>query len=481
MSTTITGTAARLRALAERWSSASAAERANAQSYLIELAEALDVERPRPAGSGYEFEFPIKVTSRDTGAESTNFIDLYRAGHFALEAKDAELAGRDDLALRKAFGQVRGYLGSIPHERPPYIMVLDVGRTLVAWDRWSGDYGGFKAGRRIDLATLADHPDETALLRDIWEQPHARDPRRTSAAVTQEIATRLAELAAALEDRGHAQESVARFLMRCVFTMFAEDVGLLPDEPFRRIIDEVAMESPAEFAEAATDLWRAMDAGKRFGHRKLLRFNGHFFRDAEALPLTRDDLALLLRAARADWKHVEPTIFGTLLVRALDPEERHRLGAEYTPRAYVERLVRPTVEEPIRERWKLVETEVLGLKGTGKKKDVETALLRLREFHGWLRGLRFLDPACGSGNFLYVTLPAVKRIELEVIRTIEELSKGQGELRVEEVDPSQFFWIEVKPWAREIAELTLWIGFHQFWRAPPRAAAGADPSRHRDA
>lgn len=171
----------------------------------------------------------------------------------------------------------------------------------------------------------------------------------------------------------------------------------------------------------------------------------------------------MLEAARADWQHVEPSIFGTLLVRALDPEERHRLGAEFTPRAYVERVVRPAVEEPIRERWTAVQAEVLQLRESGKAKDGERAEQRLREFHEWLRGLRFLDPACGSGNFLYVTMHLVKRIELEVLRALEEVT-GRHEIRLDEVGPCQFHGIEVKAWAREIAELTLWIGFHQFWR-----------------
>ncbi len=206
-----------------------------------------------------------------------------------------------------------------------------------------------------------------------------------------------------------------------------------------------------------------MDHGKRFGYLKILLFNGHFFKDAKALPLDRKDLAVLLEAARKDWSDVEPAIFGTLLTRALDPKERHRLGAEYTPPEFIARLVRPTVEEPIRERWAAVQAEVLQLregKGPKRKKAAEECL---RDFHAWLRELRFLDPACGSGNFLYVTMHTVKRVEVEVLNELANLT-GNRELRFQEVDPSQFYGIEVSPWAREIAELTLWIGFHQFWR-----------------
>jgi hypothetical protein len=469
---------ARLRTLATRWRDAAPAERANYQLYLIDLAEALGVERPRPAAGGdrvadahraYQFEYPVTVTTRD-GAQVTNFIDLYKAGCFALEAKDADADAPAVRLLTKAFGQVANYARDLP-ERPPYIMVLDVGRTLLVWDRWSGTYGGFHLAQRIDLATLAERPADIALLRDIWTEPAVRDPRRRAQAITVEIAGLLGALAATLEQRGHEPEPVARFLMRCVFTMFAEDVRLLPDASFTRLLDATAQE-PASFTTAVEALWRAMNDGALFGYHRLLRFNGHFFADATALPLAPAELALLRRAASADWSAVEPTIFGTLLVRALTPEERHRLGAEYTPRAFIERLVRPTVEEPVRARWAAVQAEVLQLReraATRKRAQDRDADLReaerhLLEFHGWLRGLRILDPACGSGNFLYVTMHALKRVELEVFRALSEVHGGQLGIRMAEVDPSQFLGIEVKPWAREIAELTLWIGFHQFWR-----------------
>ncbi|HMU62840.1 MAG TPA: hypothetical protein PKA66_13720, partial [Gemmatimonadales bacterium] len=196
----------------------------------------------------------------------------------------------------------------------------------------------------------------------------------------------------------------------------------------------------------------------------------------EALPLTAQDVSLLIEASAFDWSGVEPSIFGTLLVRALDPEERHRLGAEYTPRAYIERLVEPTVVGPIRERWTAVQAAVVQLEESGRKKDREAARRQLLEFHGWLRGLRFLDPACGSGNFLYVTMAAVKRVELEVLSELERVAgREQKEAVLDEVHPRQFHGIEVKPWAREIAELTLWIGYHQFWREAHGGRTPPDP------
>jgi hypothetical protein len=463
-------TARRLRELAERWADAGAAERANYQLYLIELCEAIGVPRPRPAstgdrvadGSAYQFEFAVKTTTRD-GQIATNYIDLYKAGCFALEAKDSDEGASTTRLLTKAFGQVANYAKDLS-ERPPYILVLDVGKSLLVWDRWSGSYGGFHLATRIDLRALERNPADVALLRDIWTDPVVRDPRRQAQVITVEIAGLLGKLAATLEQRGHDSERVARFLIRCVFSMFAEDVKLLPDASFKRLLDAVLPAGPEAFVQAAQGLWQAMDAGAMFGYHRLLRFNGHFFANAEALPLERHELELLRRAAEADWSAVEPSIFGTLLVRALSAEERHRLGAEYTPRDFIERLVRPTVEEPVRERWAAVQAEVMQLRESGRAADTAKAETRLLEFHGWLRGLRVLDPACGSGNFLYVTMHALKRVEVEVFRLLAELQGGQFSVRLAEIDPSQFYGIEVKAWAREIAELTLWIGFHQFWR-----------------
>ena len=162
-------------------------------------------------------------------------------------------------------------------ERPPYIMVLDVGKSLTLWDRWQGTYGGYHLGTRIDLRTLADRPADVALLRDIWNDPGTRDPRRHAQAITVEIAALLGELSRTMEDRGEDAERVARFLIRCVFSMFAEDVKLLPNKAFTRLLDAVMDEPPDRFVEAAEDLWKAMDAGTRFGYDRILRFNGHFF------------------------------------------------------------------------------------------------------------------------------------------------------------------------------------------------------------
>lgn len=480
-----------LRELAARWQHSELKERQAFQTWFREFCDALGVEPPGPEGAGsYCFELPVKVITAE-GQESTNYIDCWKAGHVAVEAK-ASGKGTNEILLRKAFKQLTNYVAAEPGTIPPYLMVVDVPRELILWDAWNGRFGGFAIGERLRLGQLADRPELVALLQDVFTNPAARDPRGKAQHVTREIAGNLAQLAATFEGRGHPPEQVARFLMRCVFCFFAEDVGLLPKKLFERTLENArSAGGPDRVAAVLTSLWKTMDTGGDFGADLIDRFNGHFFQSVESLPLEAADVQLLIEAAGFDWSAVEPSIFGTLLVRALDPVERHKLGAEYTPREYIERLVEPTVLEPLRARWSAVEARVKQLEeeeassssGTtvrsrSKKlsRQRRDALSEVQAYHAWLRGLRFLDPACGSGNFLYVTMAAVKELELEVIREIERLGAREGveqtEQILDEVHPRQFHGIEVSWWAREIAELTLWIGYHQFWR---RAHGGRTP------
>jgi hypothetical protein len=194
----------------------------------------------------------------------------------------------------------------------------------------------------------------------------------------------------------------------------------------------------------------------------VLRFNGGLFESVDALPLNRDQFTLLRLAAAAEWRDVEPAIFGTLLERALDEHERHSLGAHYTPRAYVERLVIPTVVEPLREDWRDVQAAALTLERAGKTKE---AIAVLMEFRRQLCSVEVLDPACGSGNFLYVTLEHLKRLEAEINDALEGLGESQQALHETglTVDPHQLKGIELNPRAAAITDLVLWIGYLQWY------------------
>lgn len=485
-----------VQAFIQRWRASEASERANFPLFATELCDLLDVPRPDPASANsqhnaYVFERSVTFHHAD-GHTSNGRIDLYKRECFVLEAKQgssatvetplfgtAPAAGRRgtarrgtsqwDDAMQRAKNQAERYARALPADegRPPFLVIVDVGHSIELWSEFSrsgGDYVPFPdpQSHRILLEDLADEAIRER-LRAVWLDPLSLDPSRRSARVTREIADKLARLARSLEHDGFEPERVASFLMRVIFTMFAEDVRLLPQDAFKSLLRSIRGRAE-HFKEHVEPVWQVMNTGgySRDFQQELLRFNGGLFADAEALPVSEAQLELLIEAAGADWREVEPAIFGTLLERALDPRERHKLGAHYTPRAYVERLVMPTVIEPLRSEWQGVQAAVTTHLLKGKPKE---AAEELRSFHKRLCSLHVLDPACGSGNFLYVTLEHLKRLEGEVLEAIADLT-GDDQLSLDlhgvTVSPEQFLGLEVNPRAAKIAELVLWIGYLQW-------------------
>ena len=361
----------------DRWKRSGGAELANSQSFLKELCELLGVPQPDVTTSDeeqnkYVFEKTIQFNNGD-GTFSSGRIDLYRTNCFVLESKqgverkEAEAAealatvtqekrlrkgtaprnsAEWDRAMKRAWAQAKRYAEALP-DWPTFLVVADVGHCfdLYADFTQSGKhYQPFPDPKsyRIAIDQLRDEKIRER-LKTLWLDPKSLDPSRLAAQVTREIADRLARLAKSLEGK-YPPEVVAGFLMRCLFTMFAEDIGLIPLHSFRDVLLSLRYEVQ-NFQHMVEELWNAMDKGKfsTVIRQKLRHFNGGFFEDHSALPLTRDQLELLIEAAAADWTSVEPAIFGTLLERALDPVERHKLGAHFTPRAYVERFVLPTI------------------------------------------------------------------------------------------------------------------------------------------
>ncbi len=462
-----------------RWQAASGSERANYQLFVTELCDLLGAPKPDPArddtrDNAYVFERRVQFAHGD-GSASNGFIDCYKRGHFVLEAKKVRAGshtkGFDD-ALLRARAQAESYARALPaaEGRPPFLVVVDVGHVIELYAEFSrsgATYTPFPDPRshRIRLTDLHDERTRER-LRTLWLDPLALDPARISAKVTREVSSELAALATSLEASGHAPQLVAAFLTRCLFSMFAEDVALLPERSFKELLQR-HREAPVTLRKMLGVLWADMDRGGFSAAlaRDVLRFNGKLFKgsaaDGYVLPLTRDQIDGLLRAANADWREVEPAIFGTLLERALDTDERHALGAHYTPRAYVERLVLPTVVQPLRADWADAQAAAVLLAGEGK---LDEARAEVRRFHHQLCSTRVLDPACGSGNFLYVTLEHLKRLEGEVLNQLQALGETQDKLGFagETVTLQQLLGIEINPRAAALAELVLWIGFLQW-------------------
>lgn len=470
----------------QKWNGASGSERANYQLFFNDLCELLGVDKPQPAQAddahnAYVFERYIDARDGES-AGNARYIDTYKRGHFICESKSFHLgknAAANDNKLFKARAQAAAYARNLPESepRPPLLMVVNVGRYIALYAQFKDSHRDYemypdRASYRIGMADLADDAIRER-LRLCFADPAALNPERIAARVTRAVANALGTLARELESAGHDSHAVAGFLTRCLFTMFAEDVGLLPTGGFTDLLAR-ARAQPASLAPNLQDLWRAMDSGQYSLalQAEVAHFNGKLFKTPTALPLDADQIARLLDAARQDWKHVEPAIFGTLIERALDPAERHALGAHFTPRGYVERLVLPTVIEPLRGEWANIQTAAIALADAG---DHKGAVKLVQGFHTRLVSLRVLDPACGSGNFLYIALEHLKRLEGDVLEQLAGLGVT-ATLDTEglSVDPHQFLGIERNPRAAAIAELVLWIG-HLQWHF--RTRGNAQPPR----
>lgn len=482
-----------IEAFISRWSKSSGKERANFQPFAEHLCEILEVAKP--AGSVHETSQNTYAYERDVefknpdGTTNPGRIDLYKKDCFVLEAKQSrwkgeakQLAGQSDLfvpesvadqkkrgggawdaLMANAHRQAVDYVRALDDKNPPFVLVCDVGYCIEVYADFTGQgkyYARFPdpQGYRIYLDDLK-RPEIRERLRLIWTDPHKLDPEKQSAKVTREIAKRLAEVSKSLEARGHNAEDVAHFLMRCLFTMFAEDAKLLPEGCFTRWLAS-ARDNTSKFKHELAQLWQSMDNGgyATVAEAEVKSFNGSFFRSATVLDLEREEIGELLKAAKANWKDVDPAIFGTLLEQALSKKDRDRLGAHYTPRAYVQRLVLVTVMEPLRQDWAQVQATAERLFREERKKD---ALQVVRDFHHKLCTTRVLDPACGTGNFLYVALEMMKELESEVVDLVIEFG-GQERLswmERETVGPKQFLGLEINPRAKDIAELVVWLGY----------------------
>ena len=250
--------------------------------------------------------------------------------------------------------------------------------------------------------------------------------------------------------------------------MFADDVDLLPGQMFTRMLEQ-ARRTPAYFADLAGDLFRVMASGGRVGFETVDRFNGGLFDDDTALPLEKSDIDTVLAASNLDWSEIDPSILGTLFERGLNPGKRAQLGAHYTDRDKIMLIVEPVVIRPWLAEWAAEKAEIaaeLERAGAAKSLAARTkrrneAERRYRTFLNRLRAFTVLDPACGSGNFLYLALQALKDLEHLVQLEAETLGFQRA---FPEIGPANVKGIEINPYAAELARVSVWIGEIQWMR-----------------
>lgn len=447
----------------QKWRGMALKERSASQPHFIDLCRVLGVPTPTdadPTGAFYTFERGAEKSGGGAG-----WADVWFRGHFAWEYKGQHAD------LKKAYAQLLQYREDL--ENPPLLVVCDLDRFEVH----TNFTGTAKKVYAFDLDTL-DQPENLNVLRSLWADPAALKPETTVEAVTEEAARRFGALAGALHTRGVHPQQAAHFLVQILFCLFAEDVGLLPKGVFSDLLDYTAR-FPDEFPAQVRSLLTAMRDGGSVAFKRIAHFNGGLFAAVDVVPLTRDELKSLADAASLDWGSVEPAIFGTLFERSLDPGKRAQLGAHYTGRPDIERVVEPVVMAPLRRRWAEVRAEADALKA---KWDVAAAAAaqksagargrdqavnrtrdafqaKLTAFLEELSSLRILDPACGSGNFLYVALAALLDLEKEVItygatNGLTVMYPG--------VRPLQLHGLEINGYARELAQVVVWIGYLQW-------------------
>ncbi len=436
-----------------KWRAADLKERSAAQEHFLDLCHLLGELTPAeadPKGERYCFE---KGASKLSGGEG--WADVWKRGCFGWEYKGK----RKD--LRAAYIQLQQY--AVALENPPLLVVCDLDRFRIHTN-WTNTV------QQVYEIALDDlhHPDQRQQLKWVFTDPERLKPGKTRQTLTEEAAERFAGLAQHLRDQGHDAQAVAHFINRLVFCMFAEDIGLLPNQMFTRLLEQAVIR-PVDFVAMARDLFRAMQSGGRMGFEPVAWFNGGLFDSEEALPLDQAAVETVLKAARLDWSDIDPSIFGTLFERGLDPDKRSQLGAHYTDRDKIMLLVEPVIVRPLHTEWEGIKAQIADQLAKANIAKSAATITKARKtaqdlhngFLERLRQVRILDPACGSGNFLYLALLALKDMEYRTNLDAETLGLDR---QFPSVGPECVKGIEINPYAAELARITVWIGEIQWMR-----------------
>ena len=437
----------------DKWQNAELKERSASQEHFIDLCRMLGELTPAdadPTGEWYCFE---RGADKDTGGKG--WADVWKQGHFAWEYKGKHAN------LDTAFNQLRQY--ALALENPPLLIVSDMARFRIRtnWTNSVSKTHEFEIGELID-------PKVRDKLKWALSDPEQLRPGVTRQMLTEQAAEDFALLAQGLRKRGFEPQNVAHFINRLVFCMFAEDVDLLPNNMFTRMLEQ-AYEQPEEFESMSRDLFAVMSTGGRIGFEKVAWFNGGLFDDDLSLPLSKAEIRDVLQVAKLEWGEVDPSILGTLFERGLDPNKRAQLGAHYTDRDKIMAIVEPVIRRSWLDEWEETKEKIAAAVERGKKAKTTRARASQRrqagqtliEFLQRLRDFTVLDPACGSGNFLYLALHTLKDLEHQVQIEAEAMGLPRS---FPAIGPANVKGIEINSYAAELARVSVWIGEIQWMR-----------------
>ena len=451
----------------ELWTDAGFNESQGAQSFFNDLCDLIGHPKPRDVRDPESFTFEKAVPG--------GFADAYYEGHFVWEFK-----GRDR-QLNDAVTQAVGYAR---HLKNPPLIIASSFETI----RIETNFQGMELVQHNIAVSELDQPDTLRLLRHVFFNPSALRPERGVTDVTQDTARLFSRIVADMEGDTADPELLARHLNQIIFCLYAEDAGLLPEGIFASILRS-NRQRPDLSNRAISDLFRQMSEGGLFGTQEIAHFNGDLFSAGASVELSSNAMQRLGETVEANWRSIEPSIFGTLFERALDASKRAQTGAHYTGAEDIELVVEPVVMSPLRQEWDVVRREVeelLSESGFLDFQDVvagastaqscqsrnpvnpasddpsEAARARLESFRQRLASVTVLDPACGSGNFLYIALRSLLDLEREVI----DFAAAQGWTGLTPaVQPSQMLGLEINHYAAELARTALWIGYIQWHQA----------------
>jgi type II restriction/modification system DNA methylase subunit YeeA len=435
-----------------KWRQSQVKERSGYQEHFIDVCHLIGHATPGEEDpSGTRFTFEAGATKQSGGQ---GWADVWYKDHFALEYKGKHAD------LDKAYQQLLQYREALLN--PPLLIVCD-------FDRIQINSNFTYTAKRVETITLDDLliPARLEVLRAAFENPESFRAKVTVEQVTKEAAVEFARLAELLRKYGEDPQRAAHFLIRLLFCMFAEDIGLLPAKLFSQLVQRGQMR-PGVFVAQLKELFGKMARGGFFGAEDILYFDGGLFDDDTVLNLDSDSMVILARVCGLDWSSIEPSIFGTLFERGLDPSKRSQLGAHFTSKEDILLIVEPVLMAPLRRKWAEVQAQARELgaerdeaKGSKRGQLQKKLTNLLLDFAHEIASIRVLDPACGSGNFLYVSLRCLLDLEKEVVTLAGDLGISRF---APSVSPAQLYGIEINPYAHELAQMTVWIGYIQWLR-----------------
>ena len=339
-------------------------------------------------------------------------------------------------SLKKHYDQAFGYWITLVPNRPRYMVLCNFDEFWI-----------------YDLNTQLYDPVHKLYTKDLetsWGAlkfllPVAEEPLfdNNHIAITQEVARSVGEIYLSLVQRGISKDKAQRFILQLVIALFSEDVGLIPQYTVQEILKKSAAVSAAQ--KDLSFLFKAMALKNRHNkpkkYRHIAYFNGGIFKKTTAMELSFNEIEILQNASRQNWSKVRPSIFGSLFESSIDSRYRHKHGIHYTSELDIHKIVHPSIVAPFKEKIKKAKT----------KRDKRKILKEIQ-------GFKVLDPACGSGNFLYIAFRELRKLEMEVLESLNEDKQIRPQALGLLVSPNNFYGMDTNPFGLELAKVALSIG-----------------------